>query len=230
MRRAGIAAALIVSACSFAHAQGSREVRRHGTIPTVQNIQAGFAGGAREVGFRDFTLTNEQQARLLDAGFLRQIGGVIPPREEAKVDIRAITAEGQRFELRVERKEDDALRIRIEGARFTDAAGARALVESLKNNFERVEVRGIDANGDRLRLEARAGAVIRDEFRPERRNGDRRAERDERKREERAEREERRERREKPERAERHEREDRHDRGDRGREDRDHGKDHRGRD
>ncbi|MFQ5848696.1 MAG: hypothetical protein ACE5IQ_13630 [Candidatus Methylomirabilales bacterium] len=164
-----VAVVLILGVGSPALADEPGEVNVRGEFPTTQKIQNEFGAGAQEIQFRDFTLTNDQLAEVLDPTFLGKIGETIPnDGVERQVKVRAIV-EGQRVEARVKRQEDGRLRVRVEGVTFATADEARNLAAGLQDSFDRVRVRGLDAEGNRVRIEVRNGIVRKDEVRPDRR-------------------------------------------------------------
>lgn len=205
---------LAVLLAAFAAAEGRaarRDVEVRGRLPTIEEIRRGFEAGAQRQRFRDLALTPEDRRRLLDAGFLRELAGALPAEEDRRVEFRAREEGDRRLEVRVEREDDRELRLRIEGAVFRDAAEARALLRELRDDFDRVELRAVDAEGRRIRIEIRDRERVREAVGPERRREEREEAREEERKERlerREEREEREERGEAPERRERIERED----------------------
>ncbi|MFQ5840543.1 MAG: hypothetical protein ACE5HK_07460 [Candidatus Methylomirabilales bacterium] len=162
-----VGAVLVLEVGGPALAQEQGEVNIRGELPTTGKIEAEFAGGAREVNFRDLTLTDDQ---LVNPTFWGDIGAAIPNRDdgvERQVKIRGVTADGRRVEMRVKR-EEGTLRARVEGVHFATPDAARAFAAGLQG-FDRVRVEGFDANGNRVRIERRNGVVRRDEVRPDHR-------------------------------------------------------------
>ena len=184
-------------------------------IPALLNsITARVRDGAREIQIRNDSLTQEE-ARLLplatnpNQNLLARIGAVLPnDGRERNVTFRGIV------DARVQREPDGTLRLivrDIDIGSLTAAQRAQLVMDlSRITGFDRVRIRGVDADGNRIRVEfradkgltrneARADARDRREDRREGREGrDARVERTAR-----VERAERAERVEKPERVER---------------------------
>lgn len=136
------------------------------TLPTVAAVLDRLnTPGAREVEIRGLNLT---AAQVNDAflstdptkNVLVQIGKQLKPGQE--VDFR--TADGQRFRVQ---NEDGQIRVRV---RDTTVQNPAALAKFLADNgVGRVEIRGVDANGNRVRFEVRDGVVKKDEVKAEKR-------------------------------------------------------------
>ncbi|HEV8640993.1 MAG TPA: hypothetical protein VGV13_07840 [Methylomirabilota bacterium] len=135
------------------------------TLPATADVLTQVnTPGVREVEIRGLNLTPQQvNAAFLStnsaANVLVQIGSQLRPGQE--VDFR--TVDGQRFRVQ---NEDGQLRVRV---RDTVVQNRAALANFFSTNevarFGRVEVRGFDAAGNRVRLEARNGVVKKDEIR-----------------------------------------------------------------
>ncbi|HEY6863677.1 MAG TPA: hypothetical protein VI319_07220 [Burkholderiales bacterium] len=187
-----------------------------------------IAAGAREIQFRGVTLTAaDVQGLLLSTAasdnLLAEIAALLPKDGlERKVTLRGAV------DVRVTRQPDGTLRARIEDvnlAGLTPEQRAQLAQQLAALGFTRVEIRGVDSAGKRVRVEFRAARGVRNDDRGTssdnrgRRDdrvadarGDRRAADD---RPQRAERPERAERAERPERVERVEQVERVDRPDR---------------
>jgi len=195
-----------------------------GTINTralLDAIRTNVANGVREIQFRDARLTQAEVDRLLlhaDGNLAADIARLLPNDGiERSVRLRG------GVEVRVQREPNGELRARFEDVNFGSlSAQQRAeLAQQLaaRFGFDRVRLRGVDANGERVRLEFRGDKVARADRREDRaerredRRDDRREDRvarlDRPERGERVERPERVERAERPERAERVERPER---------------------
>lgn len=218
-------AAIVVSAGALAQTQAreaaaEREaklalpLRQDGSLDVraaARDAKAEFAAGVTEVQFRDRGLDGEELrdlARRLDGSTLRELAAALPDDGvERSLRLRAGDAE-----IRLQRNEEGRLRARIEDLPLGSlSAGEReALARRLAEQagLDRVRLRGVDAEGRRLRVEFRADrGIVRNEARGGR---DERADKRERpERLARAERVERVERAERGERAERVERPDR---------------------
>jgi len=147
-------------------AQEAGEVRINApTLPAVADLGAQLAApGVREVEVRGLNLTPQQvnQAFLSpdrSTNVLVQISGQLRPGQE--IEFR--TTDGQRFRVQ---NEGGQLRVRIRDAVVQDQAGLARFLSA--NGFARVEIRGVDAAGNRIRLEVRDGVVKRDERREDR--------------------------------------------------------------
>ena len=168
-----------------------------GTVNTqalLDSVKTAAAGGAREIQFRDRTLTDAEMQQLLSAAFLKDLAAALPTGPgEHQIRIRGA------IDVRVQEVGNGTLRVRIEDANLTAAQRDTLRQQLIAAGFDRVR---IDGGPDR----ANRG----DRDRVDNRNKVERAERVERvERAERAERPERAERVERPERAERVERADR---------------------
>jgi len=147
-------------------AQEAGEVRINApTLPAGADLGAQLAApGVREVEVRGLNLTPQQvnQAFLSpdrSTNVLVQISSQLRPGQE--IEFR--TTDGQRF--RVE-NEGGQLRVRIRDAVVQDQAGLARFLSA--SGVGRVEIRGVDAAGNRIRLEVRDGVVKRDEGREDR--------------------------------------------------------------
>ncbi len=183
--------------------------------------------GARELQIRNGSLTQEEARDLLlavDAGqnLLARIGGLLPGDGLE----RSVRFKGA-VDARVQRQPDGSLRLNIRDVDLGDLAAAQLATDlATLTGFDRVRIRGVDADGNRIRVEYRADkGLTHDQVRADRRGGggEREARREDRSghrggraeriarrdRSGRAERPERRERAERPERAERAERAER---------------------
>lgn len=124
-------------------------------VPTAADVLAKFTPGVEEVQVRGL---NPQQA---DAAFLSptnnplvDIGKGLQPGQ--KVDFR--TTDGQRFRVQ---NEDGQLRFRLRDAKL-GTTDPQALAAAFPAG-SRVEIRGVDANGNRVRFEMRNGVVKKNE-------------------------------------------------------------------
>jgi len=128
-------------------------------------VRRQLAAGATEIQFRgDFTQA-EARRLLLDGRVLRELGALLP-NDGIERDVRLRGS----IEGRVQRTEEGGLRARIEKIDLGNMnAGQRAeLARDLatQSGFERVRIRGTDANGERVRVEFRSGrGVVRNEGR-----------------------------------------------------------------
>jgi len=189
-----------------------------------------IAAGAREIQFRGATLTAADVQSLLlstsaSGNLLAEIAALLPKDGlERKVTLRGAV------DVRVTRQPDGTLRARIEDvnlAGLTPEQRAQLAQQLAALGFTRVEIRGVDSAGKRVRVEFRADRGVRSDDRGARNDdrgrrddrvadagagGDRRGAND---RPQRAERPERAERAERPERVERVERVERAERADR---------------
>lgn len=136
------------------------------TLPPVGDILAPFTDPAvREVEIRglDPRQVNVEEA-FLTAGtsnVLVQVGSQLP--EGTRVDFR--TVDGQRFRVQ---NEEGQLRVRVREVVLGEADRAALAAAFSDAGFGRVEIRGFDAAGNRIRLEVRDGVVRKDETRLER--------------------------------------------------------------
>jgi hypothetical protein len=170
-----------------------------------------LAAGAREIQFRGTTLSAADAQSLLlstsaSQNLLAEIAALLPKDGlERKVTLRGAV------DVRVTRQPDGTLRARIEDVNvgsLTPEQRAQLAQQLAALGFTRVEIRGVDADGKRVRVEFRADrGVVRNEDRG--RHGDRVADVSRSDRRSAADRPERAERPEKAERAERAERPDR---------------------
>ena len=173
-----------------------------------------IAAGAREIQFRGATLTAaDVQSLLLSTtasdNLLAEIATLLPKDGlERKVTLRGAV------DVRVTRQPDGTLRARIEDvnlAGLPPEQRAQLAQQLAALGFTRVEIRGVDSAGKRVRVELRADRGVRNDDRDRGRRddrvadarGDRRGADD---RPQRAERPEKAERAERPERVERVER------------------------
>lgn len=194
----------------------------------LDTVQARVAQGFREIQFRDGSLTQDEARQLLlnpapDQNLLSQIRKVLP----ADGIERNVTFRGA-IEARVQRQENGSLRTRIENINVgTLSATERAQLAqrlSEQTGFDRIRIGGVDADGNRVRIESRGdkglvrngardgGKSIAQEDRNEARQEDRQVNRREDLREDRVEPREKVERIEQIERRERFERPERFDR------------------
>lgn len=197
-----------------------------GTIDTrvlLDAVRAEIARGAREIQFRDAGLTPDEARNLLlgtDRNLLAALSALLP---KDGVE-RHIRLRGD-VDARVQRNEDGELRARIEGINVGNLTATQRSELSrqlaARFGFDRVRIRGVDGDGDRIRIEFRDGrGVVKNEAREGREGGEGRREdrvarlehKDKPERPERAEKIERPERAERGERAERVERAERSDR------------------
>lgn len=207
---AGVFAALALAAPDFSKASearaGDREARmalprgEDGALDIgalLQNIRARFAAGAREILFRGDM--NPQEARLVLQGrLIEDIARRIPDDGlEREVRLRGIV------DTRVQRSSEGELRARIEGVHLGAMGKAQrqdlARRLALQSGVDHVRIQGLDASGERVRVD----------FRVERPDRGGRVERVERTRVDRVDRPERPERVDRPERVERAERPER---------------------
>lgn len=192
-----------------------------GTIDTralLDEVRNLVARGVREIQFRDARLTADEIRTLLlgtDRNLLGDIAALLPSDGvERQVRLRG------GVDIRVQREPNGELRARIEDVNLGNLTPAQraelAQMLAARFGFDRVRIRGVDAEGHRVRVEFRAD-------RPEERREDRAEPREDRREDrmdraerhakvERPERQERVERPERPERAERAERVERPDR------------------
>ena len=128
----------------------------------LASVQAQIAQGAREIQFRGVTLSAAEVQSLLlntntapNTNLLRSIANLLP-NDGVERDVRLRGA----ADVRVQRQENGMLRVRIEGVDLsslsaTQRAGlAQQLAAQL--GLDRVRIRGVDADGNRVRLEFRA--------------------------------------------------------------------------
>ena len=169
-----------------------------------REIRARFAAGATEIQFRERGLTEAEARRLLlaDRSLLADIARLLPnDGVERHVRFRGAV------DARVQRNEDGELRARIEDINIGNLTAAQradlARRLAAQSGFERVRIRGTDANGERVRVEFRDDRGI---VKNEGRGGDRNDRADRNDRNDRADRNDRGGRRERAERAERPER------------------------
>jgi hypothetical protein len=180
------------------------------------------AAGAREIQFRGTTLSAADVQNLLlstDAAhnLLAEIAALLPKDGvERKVTLRGAA------DVRVTRQPNGTLRARIENVSLGDLTAAQRaeLAQQLATalGVDRLRIRGVDAAGNRVRLEFRADrGLARDDSKGGRRDqvADARGRDGSDARAQRPERAERAEKAERPERAERAERAERTDRPDR---------------
>lgn len=172
-----------------------------------REVRARVAGGATEIQFRDRGLTEAEARQLLlaDRSLLADLARLLPDDGvERQVRLRGAV------DARVQRNEEGELRARIEDVNIGNLSAAQraelARRLAAQSGFERVRIRGVDENGQRVRIELREGrGIVRNEARGERAERLARAERAERpQRNERGERVERAERVERPDRSGRH--------------------------
>ena len=181
----------------------------------ARDIRARFAAGATEIQFRGLT-AQEAERLLLDPrhSLLAELAPLLPnDGVERQVRLRGAV------DARVQRNDEGELRARIESINLgtLTSAGRAELARQLATQagLDRLRIRGVDANGERVRIEFRDDrGIVKNEGRADRREarGDRlaRIDRDDRRgRDDRAERAERPERAQRPERAERAERPER---------------------
>jgi len=175
--------------------------------------------GARELQIRNDSLTQEEARALLlavDAGqnLLARIGELLPGDGLE----RGVRFKGA-VDARVQRQPDGSLRLNIRDIELGELAAAQLATDlATLTGFDRVRIRGLDAEGNRIRVEYRAEkGLTHDQVRADRRGGRERdalredrpgraeqiARRERSGRAERPERAERRERVERPERVER---------------------------
>lgn len=127
----------------------------------VLDAQAQLGMGVREVEVRGLTSQQVNDAFLSTdptKNDLVKIGNALG--EGQRVNIR--TTDGERFRIR---NEDGQLRILMKDVRL-DTVDPQALATTL-SGFDRVEIRGIDAAGNRVRLEMRDGVVKKNEVKPD---------------------------------------------------------------
>ncbi len=138
------------------------------TLPSVGDIVGRFSDPAvREVEVRGLTLTREQ---VNDAflstdparNVLTQVGSQLRPGQE--VDFR--TVDGQRFRVQ---NEEGELRVRLRDAVVQNREALATFFSDA--GIGRVEIRGVDADGNRVRLEVRDGVVKKDEVKADRGGG-----------------------------------------------------------
>ncbi len=188
------------------------------TQALLDEVRAQLARGVREIQFRDARFTPEEVRNLLlsvDRNLLAEIAALLPnDGVERQVRLRG------GVDIRVQREPNGELRARIEDVNLGNLTAAQraelAQMLAARFGFDRVRIRGVDAEGHRVRVEFRADR--REERREDRAEPreDRREDRMDRAERhakvERPERQERLERPERPERAERAERVERPDR------------------
>ena len=184
MRYARFALAVLALAAASAAAQdrAPREVEVTVAVPRDRNgeldpaalnaeVRRRFAAGATEIHFRVDSLSQDEARRLLlvsDRNLLVDIGSRLP---NDGVE-RTVRFRGE-VDARVQRTEEGELRARIEHINLgrLSAAERAALAREIADsgNLDRLRIRGVDANGERVRIEFRDGrGIVRNEGRAER--------------------------------------------------------------
>ena len=170
----------------------------------LHNIRARIAAGAREIMFRGDMKPDEAKRLILQGRLLEDIASRLPDDGvEREVRLRGIV------DARVQRSAGGELRAKIEGVHLGNLAPAQrhdlARRIALQSGVDRVRIHGLDATGDRVRVDYRVERPERPE-RVERARVERPERIDRPERIHRAERVERPERPERPDRPERHSR------------------------
>lgn len=140
------------------------------------SISARVGAGAREIQIRNDSLTQEEARALLLAvdanqNLLARIGAALPnDGVERNVTFRGAV------DARVQREPDGTLRLRVRDINIgglTDAQRAQLAMNLGKTaGFDRVRIEGVDAQGNRIRIEFRADkGLTRNEARVDRRGG-----------------------------------------------------------
>lgn len=125
-------------------------------VPTAAEVLAKFTQGVQEVEFRGLNTQDANKAFLSATNNeLVDIAKGLKPGQ--KVDFR--TADGQRFRIQ---NEDGQVRVRLRDVNF-GTQNPNDLAMALSKTFGRVEIRGVDAAGNRIRLEMRDGVVKKNE-------------------------------------------------------------------
>jgi len=146
-------------------------------IPALLNsISARVDAGAREIQIRNDSLTQEEARALVLAvnanqNLLARIGASLPnDGVERNVTFRGAV------DARVQREPDGTLRLIVRDINIGDLTDAQraqlAMNLSKTTGFDRVRIRGVDAQGNRIRIEFRADkGLTRNETRADRRGG-----------------------------------------------------------
>ena len=155
------AAVLALALPPPASAQETGEVKiTTPTLPPLSDVANRFnAPGVREVEVAGLSLTAQQVNETFLStdpakNVLVQIRGQLKPGQE--VEFR--TADGQRFRVLNEAGE---LRARLRDVTVPDKAALASFLTT--NGFTRVEIRGVDLAGNRIRVEVRNGAPRRED-------------------------------------------------------------------
>ena len=130
------------------------------TLPSLGEVASRFnAPGVREVEVAGLSLTAQQVNETFFStdparNVLVQIRGQLKPGQE--VEFR--TTDGQRFRVQNEAGE---LRARLRDVTVPDKAALASFLTT--NGFTRVEIRGVDLAGNRIRVEVRNGGARRED-------------------------------------------------------------------
>lgn len=144
-----------------AYAADNSEVRmalprkEDGTIDIaaiLQQVRAGIAAGAREILFRGDVNPQEARRLLLQGRLIEDIAARIPDDGvEREVRVRGMV------DARVQRSTGGELRARIEGVHLGTMGAAQrhdlARRLALQSGVDRVRIHGLDASGERVRVD-----------------------------------------------------------------------------
>ncbi len=142
-----------------------------GTLDTAalaNEIRARLAAGATEIQFRGDFSQQDAERLLADRSLLAGVTALLP---NDGVE-RSVRLRGE-VEARVQRTEEGDLRARIENVDLGNLTAAQradlARQLAARSSFDRVRIRGTDANGERVRVEFRADrGIVRNEGRGDR--------------------------------------------------------------
>ncbi len=154
-----VAAVLALALPPHAAAQETGKITT-ATLPSPGEVASRFnAPGVREVEVGGLSLTAQQVNETFLStdpakNVLVQIRGQLKPGQE--VEFR--TTDGQRFRVQNEAGE---LRARLRDVTVPDKAALASFLTT--NGFTRVEIRGVDLAGNRIRVEVRNGAARRED-------------------------------------------------------------------
>jgi len=126
----------------------------------LTSIGARVDAGAREIQIRNDSLTQEEARALLLAinanqNLLARLGAALPnDGVERNITFRGVV------DARVQREPDGSLRLIVRDINIGDLTAAQraqlAMDLSKTTGFDRVRIRGVDAQGNRIRIEFRA--------------------------------------------------------------------------
>lgn len=136
-------------------------------------IAARVDEGAREIQIRNESPTQEEARALMlsvDAGqnLLARIGALLPGDGiERSVSFKGLV------DARVQRQPDGSLRLNVRDIDIGDLAAAQLATDlATLTGFDRVRIRGVDAEGNRVRVEFRADkGLTHEQIRADRRGG-----------------------------------------------------------
>lgn len=139
----------------------------------LEAIAARVGDGARELQIRNDAPTQEEARALLlaidaEQNLLARIGALLPGDGLE----RSVSFKGP-VDARVQRQPDGSLRLNVRDIDIGDLAAAQ-LAADLANTtgFDRVRIRGVDAEGNRIRVEFRADkGLTHEQIRADRRGG-----------------------------------------------------------